>query len=188
LSAGKAAPDGLFSAVKIAVSNIPEEGMPIKFSKDENWFGNYLPATQETSCRLEKVEVACFVKRIGETVYLEGQLDTAVSLECSRCLEETCLPVACRFNYIFSPSGGPHQDEQELSADDMDFIYYEDESIDLEPIVYEQIVMQIPIKALCRDSCQGLCPHCGINLNQEQCRCRERQVDERFAILKKLKV
>ena len=93
------------------------------------------------------------------------------------------------FNYTFTPPGGLlHIDEQELSAEDIDFMDYEDETIDLDPIVYEQIVMHIPIKALCSVSCRGLCPHCGINLNQENCQCRNQQVDERFAILKKLKV
>jgi uncharacterized protein len=174
--------------VKIEVSNIPENGMTIKFSKDGSWFGNYLPETGDDHYRLQVVDVTCFLKRIRETVYLDGQLDTAVSLECSRCLETACLPVACHFNYTFTPPGELHIDEQELSAEDMDFVYYEDETIDLDPIIYEQIVMHIPIKALCSVSCRGLCPHCGINLNQESCQCHNQQVNEKFSILKKLKV
>jgi uncharacterized protein len=174
--------------VKIAVSNIPEDGMPVSFSKDGDWFGHYLPESVGDPYSLQTVEVSCFLKKIRETVYLEGQLKTTVSLPCSRCLEMTSLPVSCRFSYIFSPSGGAQVEEQELSAEDMDTLYYEDETIDLDPIVYEQIVMNIPIKALCRDSCKGLCPVCGINLNEGSCQCRDQSGDPRFAILNKLKI
>lgn len=162
--------------------------MPVTFSKDGNWFGQHLSENAGDHYSLQQVEVTCSLKRIRENVYLEGRLDTTVTLACSRCLEETTLPVTGRFNYTFSPAGGPRPEEMELSADDMDIVYYDDELIDLDPIIYEQIVMNIPIKVLCSDSCRGLCPTCGINLNRESCQCRDQRIDDRFAILKKLKV
>jgi len=162
--------------------------MQVSFSKDGDWFSHYLPETAGDPYDVQAAEVWCFLKKIRETVYLEGQLKTTVSLPCSRCLETTSLPISCRFNYIFSPSGGPHVEEQELSAEDLDTLYYEEETIDLDPVVYEQIVMNIPIKALCRDSCKGLCPVCGINLNEGSCQCRAQSGDPRFDILKKLKI
>lgn len=162
--------------------------MPVSFSKGEDWFCHYLPENTGEPYDLQTVEVSFFLKKIRETVYLEGQLNTTVSLPCSRCLETTSLQVKCHFNYIFSPSGGPYVEEQELSAEDVDTLYYEEETIDLDPIVYEQIVMNIPVKALCRDSCKGLCSVCGINLNEASCQCRAQSVDPRFDILKKLKI
>ncbi|HQP29583.1 MAG TPA: DUF177 domain-containing protein, partial [Syntrophales bacterium] len=62
------------------------------------------------------------------------------------------------------------------------------DTLDLDPIVYEQILLQIPLKILCREDCRGLCPHCGANLNDGPCRCPEEAVDGRFSALKKLKI
>jgi len=161
--------------------------MAVTFSKDGNWFGQYRSENAGDHYSLQQVDVACSLKRIRENIYLEGRLATMVTLACSRCLEEAVLPVTGAFSYTFSPAGEPRPEEMELSADDMDIVYYDDELIDLDPIIYEQIVMNIPMKVLCSDACRGLCPNCGINLNRESCQCRDQRIDERFAILKKLK-
>ena len=67
------------------------------------------------------------------------------------------------------------------------YSFYEGETVDCDPLIYEQIVLQIPMKALCREDCRGLCPRCGANLNLSSCSCPDRDVDERLAVLKKLK-
>jgi len=45
----------------------------------------------------------------------------------------------------------------------------------------------LPLKAICREDCKGLCPHCGKNLNQEQCNCAEPMEDPRWSALKEIK-
>ena len=51
--------------------------------------------------------------------------------------------------------------------------------------VPEQVLLELPMKALCRDDCRGLCPTCGADLNAGPCGCRE-EGDERLAKLKSL--
>ena len=97
-------------------------------------------------------------------------------------------PVAATFKCTFAPPPAESQEELELSADDLDFAYYEEDTIDLDVLVFEQVLLQIPIKPLCKDDCKGLCPHCGINLNVASCGCKSEDFDERLAVLKKFKV
>jgi len=45
----------------------------------------------------------------------------------------------------------------------------------------------VPMKAICRSDCRGLCAACGANLNHEECRCETHSVDARLAPLARLK-
>jgi len=78
--------------------------------------------------------------------------------------------------------------EDELSTEDLEYGYYQDDVIDLDNLIFEQVMLQIPIKILCTDTCKGLCPHCGMNLNTASCSCHAEFIDERLAVLKKIRV
>jgi uncharacterized protein len=104
---------------------------------------------------------------------------------CSRCLEEAELPVNVPFRYTLMPAVEDNREEVELTEEDLEYGVYDGETIDCDPLIYEQIVLQIPMKVLCRDDCRGLCPQCGANLNTGVCSCTEKAVDERLAVLKK---
>ena len=86
-----------------------------------------------------------------------------------------------------APAGGAPAKE-ELSPDDLDLDYYTGEIVDLESILREQIILMLPLKPLCDESCKGLCPHCGADLNLETCTCPADAVDSPFARLAKLKI
>lgn len=109
-------------------------------------------------------------------------------MDCSRCLEVARLPVNALFKYVLTPVQAEQPEEKELSAEDLDVVYYQDDLIDLDPLIAEQIMLQIPMKVTCREDCTGLCPRCGINLNTGSCQCHEKRIDSRLAVLKKLKV
>jgi uncharacterized protein len=174
--------------MKINVMNIPEEGLNVQFFKDKTWTGQIFAAEENPGFALDRIDVSATLKRIRQTLYLEGNLRTEVEMDCSRCLEAARLPISAPFKYILTPAQAEHPEEQELNAEDLDFIYYQDDLIDLDPLVAEQILLQIPMKVLCREDCRGLCPHCGISLNQHSCQCHAERIDSRLAVLKKLKV
>ncbi len=174
--------------MKINVSKIPEGGMNLRFEKDGAWFRGHLPEAELFVFTLERIDVACNVRRIKETVFVEGGLSTSAEAPCCRCLETARLPLRASFKYTFSPAPSEPQEEVELSADDLELAYYEEDTIDLDRVIYEQIMLQMPIKPLCTETCKGLCPHCGINLNSASCQCEAETFDERLAALKKFKV
>jgi uncharacterized protein len=174
--------------VKISVSKIPEGGMSFQFKKEGKWFRDFLPEANDSGFVPDQISVSCIVRRMKETVFIEGTIDTTIEVPCCRCLETTHLPVSSSFKYTFAPLPEHPQEELELSAEDLDFAYYEDDMIDIDSLIFEQVMLQMPIKPLCSENCKGLCPRCGINLNVTSCGCQTEVLDERLAVLKKLKV
>ncbi len=174
--------------MKIIINNIPDEGLKISLHKDGDWFRDLLPEKERKDFSIEGIDVSCQVKRIRETVFIDGGLETTVASNCCRCLEGTYLPVKTRFKYVFVPEKNRSKQEDELSAEDLEYGYYQDDMIDLDALIFEQVMLQIPIKVLCVDACKGLCPHCGMNLNTANCGCHTEYVDERLAVLKEFKV
>jgi uncharacterized protein len=61
-----------------------------------------------------------------------------------------------------------------------------DDVIDLEPLARDAVLLELPLAPLCSPDCQGLCPHCGINRNEEACTCEE-PVDPRWSALDALR-
>ncbi len=174
--------------MKIKVGSIPEEELNLEFSRDGDWFRKVLPEEGKPVLALHRVDVCLSVKRVDKTVSLEVKIETAVDLECCRCLEGFTFQIKTEFKYIISPFEERFEEELELTSEDFLTGYYKNDVIELCPVVLEQILLQIPIKPLCSDSCEGICPHCGVNLNEETCKCQRNAVDLRFAVLKKVKV
>ncbi len=70
----------------------------------------------------------------------------------------------------------PPADEGEDSGD---YITPEDMRLDFDAVALEDIVLSLPSKFLCKESCKGLCPVCGCDLNTDQCNCKK-PVDPRL--------
>ena len=81
-----------------------------------------------------------------------------------------------------SPPAAAHEPGR-LSADDLALSYYEGDEIDLTPLVHEQTILALPTRPLCRETCRGLCPRCGANLNSGACGCPAAPPDARLAVL-----
>jgi uncharacterized protein len=77
------------------------------------------------------------------------------------------------------------EDGIELSAEDLDVLYYDDLVVPFDPLVEEQVQLELPLKALCRDDCRGLCPMCGADRNLAPCACKP-PADERWKTLRTL--
>jgi uncharacterized protein len=182
------AASGKGERLKINVSKIPEGGMDLRFERDGIWFRGFLPEAASADPVPDRIDVACGVRRMKENVFIEGTVATTVEATCGRCLEMTRQPVNASFKYTFTPPPDQPKEEWELTAEDLDFAYYEDDSIDLDALVFEQVMLHMPIKPLCAESCKGLCPRCGIDLNKAACRCQAEAFDERLAVLKGFKV
>jgi uncharacterized protein len=174
--------------MKISVSKIPDGGMNLRFEKDEAWFRERLLDPQTEGFVVRGIAADVAVRRMKDTVFVEGTATAEVEMPCCRCLEPTRLPLGASFKYTFAPPPDQTGEEWELTAEDLDFAYYQDDMIDLDDIVFEQVLLQVPIKPLCAESCKGLCPQCGGNLNAVDCQCRIENTDARLGVLKTFKV
>jgi len=113
--------------------------------------------------------------RTTEGIYIQGELESSMALECVRCLEEANVPVHIALDelYYYPPQIAP-AGESWVGEDGM---------IDLAPLMRELSLLSLPIKVLCKPDCQGLCQECGANLNLGDCGCAADEIDPRFAIL-----
>ena len=73
-----------------------------------------------------------------------------------------------------------------LSEKDTGMIRFDGKTLDFTQVLQEQIIMALPVKALCKKDCRGLCPRCGADLNAGPCACGAETHSSPFAALKKL--
>lgn len=113
--------------------------------------------------------------RTPQGLYAHGQLCACTTCDCARCLDPFEQTVQSRVADLFHypPENAP---EGELAVSD-------DVHLDLTPLVREDLLLSIPMHALCRPDCKGLCPECGQNWNEGPCNCRPEARDPRFAAL-----
>ena len=132
-----------------------------------------------TDLKVDFIRGKLDITRVQGGVLVQGTLGSRLEQECVRCLESSKLSIDLKLEETFRlPGTSPQIDTpHEVS---------ENGRLDLTPILREQAWLAIPMKILCRPDCQGLCPQCGANLNQEQCACERTHVDPRLAVLSEL--
>jgi DUF177 domain-containing protein len=121
-------------------------------------------------------------------IRIAGDLATKVEVICARCLEPVIQQVAKGFDLLYRPQGADAgKEELSVTAAEAEVGYYRGEGLLLEDVLREQVLLALPLKAICREDCRGLCPHCGKNLNLEPCSCSEPVDDPRWSPLKDLR-
>ena len=142
----------------------------------------------KTSGRAEMVEEHHGKHKIIKDIRLRGRLAAGLELQCARCLEPVKQDVARQFELLYRPLGADAgRDELSVTDAEAEIGYYQGEGILLEDVLREQVLLALPLKITCRDDCKGLCPHCGKNLNQEQCSCDAPVEVARWSALKEIR-
>jgi len=135
---------------------------------------------------LEPVEFSGLLQKADPGFVLTGELGVAGEVACSRCLAPVPFSRRGEVSWTFAPAHRrPSEEETELTASDLDVVWYDDFVVPFDPLVEEQLQLELPMKPLCRPDCLGLCPRCGTDRNTAPCDCRE-EGDERLAKLKSL--
>lgn len=126
--------------------------------------------------------------KVIKDIRLRGRLKAGLELQCARCLEPVRQDIAREFELLYRPLGADAgRDELSVTDAEAEIGYYQGEGILLEDVLREQVLLALPLKVTCREDCKGLCPHCGKNLNQEQCSCSVPLEDPRWAALKEIR-
>lgn len=127
------------------------------------------------------VAIDGFVQNIGGTIELYGKCSATLGFSCDRCTEDFSSLVEFEITEKFRK-----EDTVSDSEENPDITPLCGTSLDLDEIVYSNLYMNLPSKFLCSDNCKGLCPVCGINLNNGECDCSTETTDPRFDILDSL--
>jgi uncharacterized protein len=159
----------------------PVHPLDVKFQPDE------IALDMEDIVLSDEVKLDGTIEKHSYQVDVIGTLTGKANLNCHRCVApiETNLKIPFRTAYVSSEYKSSEKEVQ-LSGDDLDLDFYEDDHIDLTALVREQIILNVSDTALCKPDCLGLCPKCGANKNEKTCACDEREIDPRFKVLENL--
>ena len=136
------------------------------------------------------MEVRCSLKRKGDDkVELQGWLKATVALACDRCLEQYNLVLESEMQLLLETISEDswHLREIEHVGDDLDTMILDESVVDLDDVLRQQLYLMLPVKSLCSETCRGVCPQCGANLNKEECSCATGDRTNPFAVLQQLK-
>ena len=113
---------------------------------------------------------------------VHGTIEAMAHETCDRCLVRFKGNFQSLLNVILT------DDQSLLNEKNVDVIQFTDteEFIDLSSVIHDLVLLEEPIKRLCKNSCKGLCPSCGKNLNETTCTCTVSKYHSRWDALKKL--
>lgn len=121
--------------------------------------------------------VKATVTKVGNRYVVKGTASTMVKLLCDRCLEAFDCSIQADIYQRYST---------DPNEDDGDILSISGFEIDLEDVVTEAIVLNVPMKWLHDENCKGICKVCGINLNKQSCHCDAQEIDPRLEGLRNL--
>jgi uncharacterized protein len=190
--------------VIVLIEQIPEGGLTVEDPfKTEALAQALAQGASELGYRAARGgTLRAHLQRVGRGVLLEGKLDPEVVGPCKRCLTEVSAEVPVSFTLNLIPKPPVSAEEREDGAEDdhkrksggsfdladADEELFDGKTIDLDPIVREQVLLALPMYVVCKEECRGLCSICGQNLNEKECGCERKAVDPRLAVLKDIKL
>lgn len=138
---------------------------------DDIEFGGYFPF-------ITPINISGNVNNLGGIVYLNVRADFNYCHPCDRCMAD----VNKKFKYLFKHILASEND----NISNNDCVILDEFKLDLDKLIKDDLLLELPSKVLCNDNCKGLCPKCGKNLNEDSCGCDRYQIDPRLEVLKNL--
>jgi uncharacterized protein len=111
---------------------------------------------------LSRVKVDGVYCATDETVVVSASVSAHVKAQCARCLSDVRFQMTADIRESFARTPKP---------DDEDVIVFSGNAIDITESVCSALLLALPMRSLCRHDCRGLCPVCGVNLNEKSCSC-----------------
>lgn len=127
-------------------------------------------------------------KDIVADIRLKGSFAGKFQVPCARCVEPVEIPLVADYDLIFRPGDADSEPlERSITAPETEIGYYQGDSLLLEDVLREQVLLSLPVRTLCKPDCKGLCPRCGQNRNTQPCHCDEGPADPRWEALSGLR-
>ena len=126
-------------------------------------------------------KVSVTLKNIMDCVTLSLKCECEYVSECARCLAPVKQMISFSFESIVKVD-----ENEEMLIDEDAVVIDSSNQLDVDELVSGLILMNLPMKVLCREDCKGICPKCGKDLNEGECGCEKKEVDPRLLKLKEL--
>ena len=129
---------------------------------------------------IEKEDAHIVVKHVKQKeLTIDGACRLVLEIPCDRCLE----PVATEFDLKFSKNIDLAADDNQI--DELDEKNYIDGyNLDVDKLLYNEMLVGWPMKILCDEDCKGICNTCGQNLNKGTCNCEDTSLDPRMSVIR----
>lgn len=114
---------------------------------------------------------------INGMLQLDGRLKIAYRTACYRCLKPIEGRLDIRIRETFVNDG--------QKAGEIDAYVFEGKLLDTDKAFEDNIILNLPMKQVCTGDCKGLCPKCGVNLNEASCNCGEDFINPQMEALNK---
>ena len=133
--------------------------------------------------RVDGVELDLALQKSAREYFCQGRVTGQVVLECARCLAEFEIELNGESNFVVCSAEDVVQYRE---ADNEDYVCYQGNELQVNVVepVRQALMSSMPMKPLCSEDCLGLCPSCGVNLNEQNCDCKKETTDTRWDGLK----
>lgn len=169
-------------ALDLRLKDISEEGQHLRVPIPGDVIHE---ATGDADLGRSQVTAEVDLLRFNETVNVHGALRGDVTLPCNRCLGEAHIAVDVPLRIVIGPESLGGEDSLE---EEVEYFTHDGEVVHLGDVLRESLILAMPMTALCREDCRGLCTVCGGNKNETDCGHAPSIPDPRFAALKDLKL
>lgn len=110
---------------------------------------------------------------------LEGKAKLTLVIPCDRCLDPVEVPL--EFDIVRTLDLNESEEERVEELDEQPYLI--GYNLDVDQLVRDELILNLPMKVLCSENCKGICNRCGTNLNHETCDCDTRSLDPRMAVI-----
>lgn len=184
--------------MKILVDRLKQTPTALVFgAEDPGWADSREGVPELGGALAEGPTARVQAHRMASDLYLEGVVEGALELECSRCLVRYRSPLREPFRLVLEPAGARVPPEPEAArdlarlgmclGDELEMGWFQGAEIDLRSLLREVVALAVPVQPLCREDCKGLCPRCGVDRNRETCGCEAERPVSPFAALEALR-
>lgn len=136
--------------MKINIGKIPKEGLRI----EEDCAADNLELNTDWVHFNGPIKIELDLRREEKDIFISGKIEGELEMSCDRCLIEYC---------------------REFSKDIFMQIPVANKSVlDITDNIREEVILEFPVKRLCKKECKGLCPKCGKNFNEGKCGCNNK--------------
>lgn len=129
--------------------------------------------------------VAELLPHTGEEIRVQGRVVANLEAECDRCLGTARFAIDTPFDLFYRPNTAVNREEEHaIDEGEAEIGFYDFPGIELEDIIKEQVLLQLPMQHICSPDCKGICPNCGLNRNETDCGCAAQTGGDRWQALK----
>ena len=172
------------SELWLSLTDLPEQGQEYHISDQSLW----LDPLREFDLQAElsgPLNAELLLVPSGNGVLARGSLQGQIRIPCDRCTQDVRIDLEASFELFEAYPAAP---EPSGEASELIRINQGHPELNAGELLWEQFLLALPVKPLCAESCRGLCPKCGRNLNLDPCACDPEDSDPRMALFKNLKI